>query len=191
MRSLIVFSIMFLGIVSSMSLFSYAFAQNMSMNMSDQNMGSMAMSQMTYDVMFNNENYTVSVTSNGKLPTSVHFNQNSKSISFDAVGLTSSNLIHYEVGIPTNLLNGNFTVMLGNSHVKSVPDGNDTFTTFHINVPSSFVKSNNIGDSSTLTIMGTEAIPEFPAGVIIAMLVAMISTIILVKTKARLAYMKS
>jgi len=184
MKSFAIFSIIFFGIVSSTGLFSYAFAQNMSM--SDQNMGSMTMSQMTYDVMINNENYTVSVTSNGKLPSSVHFNQDTKSISFDATGLTSSDLIHYEVRIPTSLMNGNFTVMLGNSQVKSVSEANDTVTTFHINIPSSFVKSNNIGDSSTLTIMGTEAIPEFPTGVTIAMLVAMVSTIILIKTKARL-----
>jgi len=184
MRSFTIFSIMFLGIVSSMGLFGYAFAQNM--NMSDQNMGSMAMSQMTYDVMSDNQNYTVSVTSNGKLPASVHFNQDVKIISFDAVGLASTDLIHYEVRIPTNLMNENFTVMLGNSQVKSVSEANDTFTTLHINIPSSFVKSNNIGDSSTLIIMGTEAIPEFPIGVTMAMLTAMVLTIIFIKTKTRL-----
>ncbi len=186
MRSFTIFSIMFLGIVSSMGLFSYGFAQNMNMSMSDQNMGSMTMSQMTYDVMVNNENYTMSITSNGKLPTSVHFNQDVKIISFDATGLTSTALIHYEVRIPTNLMSGNFTVMLGNSQVKSVSEVNDTFTTLHINIPSSFVKSHNIGDSSTLTIMGTEAIPEFPIGVIMAMFIAMILTIVLFKTATRL-----
>ena len=186
MKSLVIFSIIFLSMVSSMGLLGYAFAQNMDMNMSDQNMGSMAMSQVAYDVTANNENYTVSVTSNGKLPASVHFNQDTKSISFDAVGLTSTDLIHYEVKIPTNLMNGNFTVMLGNSQVKSVAEANDTFTTLHINIPSSFVKSNNIGDSSTLTIMGIEAIPEFPIGVTVAMLTAMVLTITLIKTKTRL-----
>lgn len=184
MRSLAIFSIMFLGIVSSMGLFNYAFAQ--SMNMSDQNMDSMTMSQMTYDVMVDNQNYKVGITSNGKLPASVHFNPDEKSISLDATGLASTDLIHYEVIIPTNLLNGNFTVMLGNSQVKSVSEGNETFTTFHINIPYSFVKSNNIGNSSTLTIIGTEAIPEFPIGVTMAMLVAMILTITMIKTKTRL-----
>lgn len=158
----------------------------MNMSMSDQNMGSMEMSQMTYDVMADDKNYKISITSNGKLPASVHFNQDAKSISFVATGLASTDLIHYEVRIPTNLLNGNFTVMLGNSQVKSVPEGNETFTTFHTNIPSSFVKSNNIGDSSTLTIIGIEAIPEFPIGVTMAMLVAMILTITLIKTKTRL-----
>lgn len=170
MRSLVIFSIMFLGIASSMGLFSYAFAQNM--NMSNQNMGSMAMSQMTYDVMADDKNYKVSITSNSKLPASVHFNPDTKSVSFDAAGLASTDLIHYEVRIPVDLLNGNFTVMLGNSQVKSVPEGNETFTTFHINIPSSFVKSHNIGDSSTLTIMGTNAIPEFPISASITMLIA-------------------
>jgi len=99
MKSFTIFSIIFFGI-SSMGLFSYAFAQNMNMSMSDQNMGSMTMSQMTYGVMVNNQNYTMSITSNGKLPTSVHFNQDVKIISFDAVGLASTDLIHYEVRIP-------------------------------------------------------------------------------------------
>jgi len=82
-------------------------------------------------------------------------------------------------------MSGNFTVMLGNSHVKSVSEVNETFTTLHINIPSSFVKSNNIGDSS-MTIMGTEAIPEFPIGVTMVMLTAMVLTIIFIKTKTRL-----
>lgn len=183
MRSLTIFSIMFLGMVSSMGLFSYAFAQNMNMGMSDQNMNSMTMNQMTYDVMVNNENYTISISSNGKLPASVHFNQDTKSISFGATGLASTDLIHYEVRIPTNLMNGNFTAMLGNSQVKSISEANDTFTTLHINIPSSFIKSNNIGDSSMLTIMGTEVIPEFPTGVAIAMLTAMVLATTLIKTR--------
>lgn len=184
MKSLHIFLIVLLvGAISSAGLFNYAFAQSMNMSMSDQNMGRMAMNQMTYDVMTNNKNYQVSIISNGQLPLSVHFNQDAKNVSFDVSGLTSSNLIHYEVIIPTNLLNGNFTVMLGNSQVKSVPESNDTFTTFHINIPASFVKSNNMGDSSTMTIMGTEAIPEFPIGVTLAMLTSMILAITLIKTK--------
>ena len=185
MKSLQIFFIVFLvGAVSSMGMFGYVFAQ--SMNMSDQNMESMTMNQITYDVNTSDKNYQVSITSNGKLPASVHFNQDTKSVSFDISGLTSKDLAHYEVRIPTELLNGNFTIMLGNSQVKFVPEGNDTFTTFHINVPASFVKSNNIGDSSTMTIMGTEAIPEFPIGVTIAILTAMILTIILIKPTTRL-----
>lgn len=187
MKTQIILLIVFLVfVISSMGLFSHAFAQSMNMSMSDQNMGSMAMSQMTYDVMAADKNYQVSITSNGKLPASVHFNQDMKSVIFDVSGLTSTNLIHYEVRIPNELLNGNFTVMLGNSQVKSVPESNDTFTTFHINVPASFVKSNNIGDSSTLTIMGTKAIPEFPIGTTLAMLTSMILAITLIKTKTRL-----
>ena len=187
MKSLQIFPIVFLiGAVSSMGMFGYVFAQSMNMNMSHQNIENITMSQMTYNIMTAGKNYQVSITSNGKLPASVHFNQDMKSVIFDVSGLTSTNLIHYEVRIPNELLNGNFTVMLGNSQVKSVPESNDTFTTFHINVPASFVKSNNIGDSSIMTIMSTNVIPEFPIGVTIAVNIAMILTITLIKTNTRL-----
>lgn len=40
-----------MGIGGSRGLFSYVFARNTNMSMSDQNIGSMTMNQMTYDVV--------------------------------------------------------------------------------------------------------------------------------------------
>jgi hypothetical protein len=60
----------------------------------------------------------------------------------------------------------------GGMQVKAISEVNGSLTTVHINVPSSFVKSNNIADSTTLTITVTQAIPEFPISASITMLIA-------------------
>lgn len=152
------------------------FAQQMSgmtgMPGQSTDMGNMTMNQMAYDVMTNGIDYKIMISSNGVLPTNIQFNQVQKSLSFDVSGLTSRNLVHYEVTIPATLLSGNFTAMLGGMQVNTITEENDTSTTMHINVPSSFIKTNSIGDSSVMTVTSTQVVPEFPASVTIITLVA-------------------
>lgn len=138
-----------------------AFGYNMP-SMSDQNMGNMSMKEMSYDVMAGGKNFKMMITSTGTLPINPKFSEEQKSITFNVSGITSQDFVHYEITIPTKMLSGNLTVALGSVQVKAIADVNDSSTTIHINVPSSFVKSNNIADSTTLTITGTQAIPEFP-----------------------------
>lgn len=150
-----------------------AFGQSSMSGMSDQNMGTMTtMGQMSYDVTVGGKHFNVMISSTGKLPTNPQFSEEQKSISFDVSGITSQDLVHYEVTMPTDLLSGNLTVSLGGMQVKAIAEVNGSSTAVHINVPSSFVKSNNIADSTTLTITGTQAIPEFPISASIAMVTA-------------------
>lgn len=147
-----------------------AFGQSSMSGMSDQNME--VMGQMSYDVTAGEKNFKIMISSTGNLPTNPQFDMQRKSISFDVSGITSQNFVHYEVIMPTDLLSGNLTVSLGGMQVKAVSEVNGSSTAVHINVPSSFVKSNNIADSATLTITGTQAIPEFPISAWIVMVIA-------------------
>ncbi len=131
------------------------------------NMKNMTMSQMMYDIMVGGKSFKVMVLSNGDLPKGVQFNQDQKTISFDGSGLTTKDLSHYEVTIPDVLLSGNFTVTIDDKSIKSIAVPNETSTTIHINIPSSYVKENSIGDSATITLAGTTAIPEFPFAILI------------------------
>ena len=149
-----------------------AFGQSSMSGMSDQSMGNMSMGQMSYDVTAGEKIFKIMISSTGKLPTNPHFNMQHKRISFDVSGITSQDLVHYEVTIPTDLLSGNLTVSLGTMEVKAIAEVNGSSTAVHINVPSSFVKSNNIADSTTLAITGTQAIPEFPISASIIMVIA-------------------
>ena len=170
------FGILGFAAIAIFTLIPSVFAQQMpgmtGMSGQSTDMGNMTMNQMVYDVMINGIYYKIMISSNGVLPTNVQFNQGQKSLSFDVSGLTSRNLVHYEVTIPATLLSGNFTVMLGGMQVNTIPEGNDTSTTIHINVPSSFIKANSIGDSSVMTVTSTQVVPEFPASVTIITLVA-------------------
>lgn len=160
------FGILGFAAIAIFTLTPSVFAQQMpgmtGMSGQSTDMGNMTMNQMVYDVMTNGIDYKIMISSNGVLPTNVQFNQGQKSLSFDVSGLTSRNLVHYEVTIPATLLSGNFTAMLGGMQINTIPEGNDTSTTIHINVPSSFIKANNIGDSSVMTVTSTQVVPEFP-----------------------------
>ncbi len=150
------------------------FGQSSMGNMPNQSMGSMGgmtMSQMSYNVMAGGKNFALTVSSEGKLPTNPQFNEMLKSISFDVSGITSQDFVHYEIMIPVDLLSGNLTTTLGGVQVKSIAEVNGSLNVVHITVPSSFVKSNNIADSTTLVIAGTQAVPEFPIGATIVMVI--------------------
>src|SRR5574337_288385 len=135
-----------------------AFGQSSMPGMSDQNMGTMTtMGQMSYDVTVGGKHFNMMISSTGKLPTNPQFNEEQKSVSFDVSGISSQDFVHYEIAMPTDLLSGNLTVNLGGIPVKAISEVNDSSTAIHITVPSSFVKSNNIPDSTTLTITGTQA----------------------------------
>lgn len=149
-----------------------AFGQSSMSGMSDQSMGNMAMDQMSYDVTAGGKHFNVMISLTGNLPTNPQFSEEHKSISFDVSRITSQDFVHYEVTMPTDLLSGDLTVSLGGVQVKAIAEVNGSSTAVHINVPSSFVKSNNITDSTTLTITGTQAIPEFPIGASIAIAIA-------------------
>lgn len=131
------------------------------------NMKNMIMSHMTYDIMVGGQSVKVMVGSIGDLPKSVQFNQDQKSISFDASGLTTKDLSHYDVTIPDVLLSGNFTVTINGKSIKSIAVPNENSTTIHITIPNSYVKENSVGDSATITLAGTTAIPEFPFAILI------------------------
>ncbi|HJT10440.1 MAG TPA: hypothetical protein VJ771_06630 [Candidatus Nitrosotalea sp.] len=148
------------------------FGQSSMSGMSDQSMGNLSMGQMSYDVAAGGKHFNVMISSTGKLPTNPQFDMQKKSIAFDVSGITSQDFVHYEVTMPTDLLSGNLTVSLGGMQVKAIAEVNGSSTAVHINVPSSFVKSNNIADSTTLTITGTQAIPEFPISASITMVIA-------------------
>lgn len=168
-----------LTIITIVSI-SPAFAQSSMSGMSNQSMGSMAMDQMSYDVMAGEKHFNMTISSTGKLPANPRFSEEQKSISFDVSGISSQDFVHYEVAIPTDLLSGNLTVSLGGIPVKAISEMNGSLTAIHITVPSSFVKSNNIPDSTTLVITGTQAIPEFPIGSSIAVATAFSALVIMV-----------
>lgn len=121
------------------------------------------------------------ISSTGNLPTNPQFSKEQKSISFDVSGITSQNFVHYEITMPTELLSGNLTVSLGGIPIKAVSEVNGSSTAIHITVPSSFVKSNGIPDSTTLTIVGTQAIPEFPIGSSIAVAIAFSALVVMAR----------
>jgi predicted secreted protein with PEFG-CTERM motif len=151
------------------------------------NMKNMTMTQMSYTVMAGNTSYQVTVASSATLPNSVKFNQDQKSINFDVSGLTTRYLFHYEVTIPSDLLSGNFTATCAGYPLKIIAVPNSTSTTIHINIPSSFVKANGISDSTTIMVMGTQAIPEF--GSIAYMIIAIsIIGVIVISSKFRLRF---
>lgn len=156
-----------------------AFAQSSMSGMSDQSMENMG--QMSYNVISEGKNFTVMISSTGKLPTNPQFSEEQKSISFDVSGITLQDFVHYEVTIPTDLLSGNLTVSLGGIPVKSISEVNGSSTAIHITVPSSFVKNNSIPDSTTLTIVGTQAIPEFPIGSSIAVAIAFSALVVMAR----------
>lgn len=158
-----------------------AFAQNSMSGMSDQSTGNMSMGQMSYNVISEGKNFTVMISSTGKLPTNPQFSEEQKSIIFDVSGITLQDFVHYEVTMPTELLSGNLTVSLGEIPVKSISEVNGSSTAIHITVPSSFVKNNSIPDSTTLTIVGTQAIPEFPIGSSIAVAIAFSTLVIMAR----------
>lgn len=157
-----------------------AFGQSSMSGMSDQSMGNMSMDQMSYDVMAGGKHFNMMVISTGNLPTNPKFSEEQKSVSFDVSGITSQDFVHYEITMPTDLLSGNLTVSLGGIPVKVISEVNSSSTAIHITVPSSFVKSNNILDSTTLTIAGTQAIPEFPISATVAMIIAFSALVIMV-----------
>ncbi len=161
------------------------FGQSSMSGMSDQNMGSMgnmSMSQRSYNVTAARKNFTVLVGTNGKLATNPSFNETQKSIIFSVSGIFSQAFVHYEIMIPADLLGGNLTTTLGGVQLKPVTEVNGSLIAVHITVPNSFVTSNNISDSTTLTIGGTQAIPEFPISVSVAMLVAFaVSSLVLIR----------
>ena len=128
------------------------------------NMKNMIMSHITYDIMVGGQSFKVMVGSNGDLPKSVQFNQDQKSISFDASGLTTKDFSHYDITISDVLLSGNFTATIDGKSIKTITVPNEASATVHIIIPSSYVKGNSIGDSATITFAGTTAIPEFPLG---------------------------
>ena len=158
-----------------------AFGQSSMSGMSDQSMGNMAMGQMQYDVMGGGKHFTVMISSTGKLPTNPQFSEEQKSISFDVSGITLQDFVHYEVTMPTDLLSGNLTVSLGGIPVKAISEVNGSSTAIHITVPSSFVKSNSMPDFTTLTIVGTQAIPEFPVGSSVAVAIAFLALVVMVR----------
>lgn len=168
-----------------------AFGQSSMSGMSDQNMRTMTtMSQMSYDVTVGGKHFNMMISSTGKLPTNPQFNEEQKSVSFDVSGISSQDFVHYEIAMPTDLLSGNLTVNLGGIPVKAISEVNDSSTAIHITVPSSFVKSNNIPDSTTLTITGTQAIPEFPIGSPIAVAIAFSALVVVVgRNKFNLGHM--
>ena len=158
-----------------------AFGQSSMSGMSNQSMRNMTMGEMAYKVVVEGKNFTVMISSTGKLPTNPQFSEEQKSISFGVSGITSQDFVHYEVIMPTNLLRGNLTVSLGGIPVKTIPEVNDSSTVIHITVSSSFVKNNNISDSTTLVIAGTQAIPEFPIGSSIVVVIAFLALVVRVR----------
>ena len=131
------------------------------------NMKNMIMSHMTYDIMVGGQSFKVMIGSNGDLPKSAQFNQDQKTISFDASGLTTKDLSHYEVTISDVFLSGNFTATIDGKSIKTITVPNESSATIHIIIPSSYVKENSIGDSASITLAGTTAIPEFPFAILI------------------------
>lgn len=149
-------------------------------SMGQMSMENMTMNQKVYQVNANGTTFQVIVGSNGDLPDNIQFDQDKRSLIFDAVGLTSRNLIHYEITVPTTLLSENFTVYLGGVHVTALPVANDTSTTIHITIPNSFIKTNNLSDSATLTVVATQAVPEFPIGATVGMFAAFVALIVII-----------
>ena len=162
-----------------------AFGQSSMSGMSDQNMVTMTtMNQMSYDVTVGGNHFNMIISSTGKLPTNPQFSEEQKSVSFDVSAITSQDFVHYEVTMPTDLLSGNLTVSLGGIPVKAISEVNGSSTAIHITVPSSFVKNNSIPDSTTLAIVGIQAIPEFPISPSIAVVIAFLALVVMVrKTK--------
>ncbi|HZS73513.1 MAG TPA: hypothetical protein VFA69_03310 [Candidatus Nitrosotalea sp.] len=167
-----------------------AFGQSSMSGMSDQNMGNMVIDQMLYNVKVGEKNFKIIISSTGKLPTNPQFNEEKKSISFAVSGITSQDFVHYEVTMPTDLLSGNLTVSLGGVQVKAISEVNGSSASIHITVPSSFVKNNNISDSTTLTIAGTQVIPEFPVSTSIAMVTAFAVLSIILTRKSKFNFVR-
>ncbi len=139
---------------------------------SNQSMSNMSMNQMRYAIQAMGNSFQVMIASNSNLPQNLQFNQDQKSLSFGVKGLMMQDLTHYEITIPQQLLNGNFTVTVGGKQIMFVPDTNNTTmqTTLHFNIAKSFIQQNGIGDSSTIMVTATQAIPEFGfiAGLVVA-----------------------
>lgn len=142
-----------------------------------ENMAGMAMTQMSYQVTAANSTYLVTIGSNSQVPAGVTFNAEQKSLSFGVSGLSTRDLSHYEVTIPSALLNGRFTASVGGAQLKIIPVPNATSTTIHINISGPFVKSNGVNDSSTVILVGTQAVPEFPTGLVLVLPIVLAASI--------------
>jgi|GEM_PF-5022242 len=158
-------------------------AMNTTQGMSSMsNMKNLIMSHMTYDIMVGEQSFKVMFGSNFDLPKSAQFNQDQKTISFDASGLTTKDLSHYEVTIPNVLLSGNFTATIDGKSIKTITVPNESSATVHIIIPSSYVKENSIGDSATITLAGTTVIPEFPFAMVV-LIIGIIVTLVITRIK--------
>ncbi len=159
---------------------------NQSMMMqANQSMPNMNMSQMVYTVQAGGQSFQVTMITNGIMQQDLSFNPDQKSISFSMRGFTTRDLTHCEITVPYKLLNGNFTVMVGGKQVNFVAEPNDTnqVTTLHVNIPKSFIQQNGIGDSSTVMITATQAIPEFGSMVGVVIVVSIIGVLALSSRK--------
>lgn len=143
----------------------------------------MKMNQMMYDVKFDDKVFQVMVMSDYDLPETIDFSQQQKSISVECKNLMMKDMAHFEIAVPNELLGGKFTATLGGKQIKLIQEDKEMQTILHENIMKSFIEDNGIGDSATMVVMGTEVIPEFPVGVLIATGAMIAGMLVLVRFK--------
>jgi hypothetical protein len=114
------------------------------------------------------ENGTFGIPVVGQGITSLVFNQQNRTITLDNNG--TAGLLQIE--IPKELMSGNFTVLIDNKKAEYKSSESETHSTIIIDRPS---------NATTITIQGTNVIPEFPSSLMLIILSIVIAAVPLAK----------